>query len=148
MCYTMVTHSFEQLLDGVTDHPRRYCLIIRAVMDSGWWVWLLKNTTASFSFLLLLLLLCSSRQAALLHFPCPVGLCSKILKATYTSVVLHPFGHYAFSSTTSLTLNLNFPFFSFFMSLWVLVPWVILWPWCLHPSSISTVYSWSVVDIS
>jgi len=45
---------FERLLGGITDHTRRFCLIIWAVMESDWWVWLLTNTRASFPFLLLL----------------------------------------------------------------------------------------------
>lgn len=85
------------------------------MMDPGWWVWLLKNTTASFSFLLLLPVLFArqGRQPSSASLA-PFGLRSRILTATYTSVVLHLFDHYAFSSTTPLTVNLNFPFLIFF----------------------------------
>lgn len=46
--------------------------------------------------------------------PLPLCDCSRALTGTSESVILHPFGHYAFSSATSLTLNLNFPFLIFF----------------------------------
>lgn len=108
----------EQLLGGITGHSGTFCLIIRAVRGSGWWVWLLKVTTASFLFLLLLHLPFAHQgrhlSSSSLAFFWILFQNSHSYLYICGSVVLHPFGHYAFSSTTSLTLNLSFPFFVVF----------------------------------
>lgn len=44
----------------------------------------------------------------------PAPLCPQTLAATYTALLLGPFGYYTLSSTTLLTVNLNIPFLIYF----------------------------------
>lgn len=135
---------FEQLLNGITDHTRRFRPIIRAVMDSSWWFWLLKNTTESFPFLLLLsssLLMeaGSSPPLPLPHFAPKSSQLHTLLCYLARLAIIH-FQH------NPADYEPRYSFSNLFSCQCESMPRIIIWPWYLHPSNIDKVYSWFVVD--